>query len=85
MLTGFEHANLDGLLDRGTNAWLRADQGPDPDPADPGEPDPLVADRSACVISHNYVPNTRHFKVDTRSTSTRGFAIRMTQDSSPCR
>jgi hypothetical protein len=64
VLTGFEHANLDGLLDEGPThgsvpikARIAGLGGPD-------DSDPLIADRSACVVSHDYVPDTRHFKVD---------------------
>lgn len=64
VLTGFEHANLDGLLDEGPTHGSVPIKVRIPDLADPGEPDPLVADRSACVVSHNYVPDTQHFKVD---------------------
>jgi len=64
VLTGFEHANLDGLLDEGPTHGSVPIRAQIPRRADPGEPDPLVAPRSACVISHNYVPDTGHFKVD---------------------
>jgi hypothetical protein len=63
VLTGFEHANLDGLLDEGQTHGSVPIKVLISDLADPGEPDPLVADRSACVVSHNYVPDTEHFKV----------------------
>ena len=64
VLTGFEHANLGGLLDEGPthgSVPIRARIG---GLAGPDEPDPLIADRSACVVSHDYVPDTRHFKVE---------------------
>lgn len=63
-LTGFEHANLDGLLDEGPTRGSVPIKAMISGPPNPGEPDPLVADRSACVISHDYVPETRHFKVE---------------------
>jgi hypothetical protein len=64
VLTGFEHANLDGLLDEGPTHGSVPIRAQIPGLADPGEPDPLVADRSVCIISHDYVPDTGHFKVD---------------------
>jgi hypothetical protein len=64
VLTGFEHANLDGLLDEGPTHGSVPIRAQISGLADPGEPDPLVADRSACVVSHDYVPDTQHFKVD---------------------
>jgi hypothetical protein len=64
VLTGSEHANLDGLLDEGPTHGSVPIKAQISGLADPGEPDPLVADRSACVFSHNYVPDTGHFKVD---------------------
>jgi hypothetical protein len=63
VLTGFEHANLDGLLDEGPTHGSVPVRAQIPGRADPGELDPLVADRSACVFSHDYVPDTEHFKV----------------------
>lgn len=64
VFTEFEHANLDSLLDEGPTHGSVPIKAQIPRLADPSEPDPLVADRSACVVSHNYVPDTRHFKVD---------------------
>jgi hypothetical protein len=64
VLTGFEHANLDGLLDEGPTHGSVPIKAQISGLADPGESDPLVADRSACVVSHDYVPDTQHFKVD---------------------
>lgn len=64
VLTGYEHANLGGLLDEGPTHGSVPIRAQISGPADPGEPDPLVADRSACVVSHDYVPDTHHFKVD---------------------
>jgi hypothetical protein len=64
VLTDFEHANLDGLLDEGPTHGSVPINAQIPGLADTGEPDPLVADRSACVLSYNYVPDTGHFKVD---------------------
>lgn len=65
VLTGFEHANLNGLLDEGPthgSVPIKAQISGLADPSE--ESDPLVSDRSACVVSHNYVPDTGHFKVD---------------------
>src|SRR5579862_1712920 len=63
-LTGFEHANLDGLLDEGPTHGSVPIRVPIAGLPGPGEPDPLVSDRSACVVSHNYEPDTRHLKVE---------------------
>lgn len=64
VLTGFEHANLGGLLDEGPTHGSVPIKAPISGLAEPGAPDPLVADRSACVVSHKYVPDTEHLKVD---------------------
>jgi hypothetical protein len=64
VLTGFEHTNLDGLLDEGPTHGSVPIRARIAGLAGPGEPDPLIADRSTCVVSHDYVPDTRHFKVD---------------------
>jgi hypothetical protein len=64
LLTGFEHANLDGLLDEGPTHGSVPIRVPVAGLPGPGEPDPLVADRSAFVMSHDYEPDTRHFKVE---------------------
>ena len=64
VLTGFEHANLDGLLDEGPTHGSVPIKAPIAGLAGPDEPDPLIADRRACVVSHDYVPDTQHFKVD---------------------
>jgi hypothetical protein len=64
VLTGAERANLDGLLDLGPTRGSVPIRVPVPERPDPGEPDPLVADRSVCVVSHDYQPDYRHFKVD---------------------
>jgi hypothetical protein len=64
VLSGFEHANLDGLLDEGPTHGSVPIRARISGLAGPGEPDPLTADRSACVTSHDYVPDTRHFKVE---------------------
>lgn len=64
VLTNTEHANLDGLLDLGPTHGSVPIQVPISGRPDPGEPDPLVADRSTCVVSHDYHPDYRHFKVD---------------------
>lgn len=64
VLTGFEHANLDGLLDEGPTHGSVPILARIADLGGPDDSDPLIADRSACVISHDYVPDTRHFKVD---------------------
>jgi len=63
-LTGFGHANLDGLLDEGPTHGSVPIRVPIAGLPGPGEPDPLVADRSACVVSHQYQPDTWHFKVE---------------------
>jgi len=64
VLTGFEHANLDGLLDEGPTHGSVPITARIAGPAGPDEPDPLIADRSVCVVSHDYVPDTEHLKVD---------------------
>jgi hypothetical protein len=64
VLTDFEHANVDGLLDEGPTRGSVPIRARIAGLAGPHEPDPLIADRSACVVSHDYVPDTRHFKVD---------------------
>jgi|HubBroStandDraft_4_1064222.scaffolds.fasta_scaffold14708_4 hypothetical protein len=64
VLTDFEHANLGGLLDEGPTHGSVPVRAQISGLADAGEPDPLIADRSACVVSHAYVPDTGHFKVD---------------------
>jgi hypothetical protein len=64
VLTGFEHANLNGLLDEGPTHGSVPIKAQISGLADPGEPDPLIADRSACVVSYDYVPDTGHFKVE---------------------
>ena len=64
VLTGFEHANLDGLLDEGPTHGSVPILARIADLGGPDDSDPLIADRSACVVSHDYVPDTRHFKVD---------------------
>lgn len=64
VLTDFEHANLDGLLDEGPTHGSVPIRTRIAGLTGPGEPDPLIADRSVCVISHDYVPDTQHFKVD---------------------
>lgn len=64
VLTGFEHANLDGLLDEGATHASVPIRARIAGMAGPDEPDPLIADRSACVVSHDYVPDTQQFKVD---------------------
>jgi len=64
VLTGFEHANLDGLLDEGPTHGSVPIMARIEGPAGPDEPDPLIADRSVCVVSHDYAPDTEHLKVD---------------------
>jgi hypothetical protein len=64
VLTGFGHANLDGLLGEGLTYGSVPIRARIAGLADTTEPDPLIADRSACVISHDYVPDTGHFKVE---------------------
>jgi hypothetical protein len=64
VLSNFEHANLGGLLDEGPTHGSVPIRVQIPGPADPGERDPLVDDRRACVVSHDYVPDTGHLKVD---------------------
>jgi hypothetical protein len=64
VLTGFEHGNLEGLLGEGPTHGSVPIKAQIPGLADLGEPDPLVADRSACVVSYDYAPDTEHFKVD---------------------
>src|ERR1700733_15364154 len=64
VLTGFEHANLNGLLDEGPTHGSVPIKAQISGLADPGEPDPLIADRSACVVSYDYVPDTGHFTVE---------------------
>ena len=63
VLTGSEHANLNGLLDLGSIHGSVPIRVPIAGLPDPGEADPLIADRSACVVSHGYRPRTRHLKV----------------------
>lgn len=63
VLTGFEHANLDGLLDLGPIHGSVPIRMPITGLPDPGDADPLIADRCACVVSHDYQPDTRHLKV----------------------
>ena len=63
VLTGFEHANLDGLLDLGPIHGSVPIRVPIAGLPDPGDADPLIADRCACVLSHDYQPGTRHLKV----------------------
>ncbi len=64
LLTGFEHADLDGLPDLGPTHGSVPIRVPIAGLPGPGEPDPLVTDRSACVVSHDYQPDTRHFKIE---------------------
>jgi hypothetical protein len=64
LLAGFGHANLNGLLDEGPTYGSVPVKVPIEGLAVSDGPDPLTADRSACVVSHDYVPDTRHFKVD---------------------
>jgi hypothetical protein len=64
VLTDVEHANMDSLLDEGPTHASVPIRARIADLASPREPDPLIADRSACVFSHDYVPDTQHFKVD---------------------
>jgi hypothetical protein len=64
VLTDFEHANLSSLLDQEPMRGSVPIRVPTAGLPGPGEPDPLVADSSACVVSHEYVPDTRQFKVD---------------------
>jgi hypothetical protein len=62
-LTGYENTNLDGLLnlrDTYGSVPIRVRLHPPPHPRDA---DLLVADSSACVISHDYQPGTRQLKV----------------------
>lgn len=64
LLTGFEHADLDGLPDLGPTHGSVPIRVPIAGLPGPDEPDLLVADRRACVMSHKYRPDTRHFKVE---------------------
>ena len=64
LLSGFEHADLKGLPDLGPTYGSVPIRVPIAGLPDPSEPDPLVSDRSACVVSHNYQPDPRHFKVE---------------------
>jgi hypothetical protein len=64
LLTGFEHADLDGLPDLGPTHGSVPIRVPITGLPGPSEPDPLITDRSACVVSHDYQPDTRHFKVE---------------------
>jgi hypothetical protein len=64
VLTDFEHANLDGLLDEGPTHGSVPIRVQIAGLADADEPEPLIADRSACVVSYDYAPDTAHFKVN---------------------
>ena len=64
VLTDFEHANLDSLVDQGPTRGSVPIRVPIAGLPGPGEPDPLVADSSNCVVSHYYKPDTGHLKVD---------------------
>jgi hypothetical protein len=64
VLTDFEHANLDSLVDLGPTRGSVPIRVPIAGLPGSGEPDPLVADGSACVVSHHYEPDTRQLKVD---------------------
>lgn len=64
LLSGFEHADLEGLPDLGSTYGSVPIRVPIAGLPDPSEPDPLVSDRTACVVSHNYQPDSRHLKVE---------------------
>ncbi len=64
VLTDFEHANLDSLVDQGATRGSVPIRVPITGLPGPGEPDPLVADSSNCFVSHYYKPDTGHLKVD---------------------
>lgn len=64
VLTDFEHANLDSLVDQGPTRGSVPIRVPIAGLPGAGEPDPLVADSRNCVVSHEYKPDTRHLKVD---------------------
>jgi hypothetical protein len=64
VLTDFEHANLDSLVDEGPTRGSVPIRVPIAGLPGSGEPDPLTADSSSCVLSHQYKPDIGHLKVD---------------------
>jgi hypothetical protein len=61
-MNGYESTNLGGLLrleDTYGSVPIRLSQ----PPARPDEADPLIGDTSACIISYDYLPGTKHLKV----------------------
>jgi hypothetical protein len=64
VLTDFEHAHLDSLVDEGPTRGSVPIRVPIAGLPGSGEPDPLTADSSNCLLSHQYKPDTQHLKVD---------------------
>ena len=63
VLTGFEHANLDDLLDLGPIHGSVPIRVPAAGRVDTRGSNLLAADDSACVVSHDYEPDVRDLKV----------------------
>jgi hypothetical protein len=56
VFSGYEQTNLDSLSDLWETPGSIPIQVPLPPPPGPDEPDPLLTDKSACVVSHDYRP-----------------------------